>query len=64
LNCSKEKSLAVENLGIDTRALKEMGCRYILSAVPIKNFKALDVTYEKTFEDETAHWNIHLYRVL
>jgi hypothetical protein len=63
LNCSKTKSQAVDNLEIDTGALKEMGGRYILSAVPITNFRVMNLNYERSFEDESAHWNIHLYRI-
>jgi hypothetical protein len=63
LNCSKTRGQAVENLEIDTGVLKELGGRYILSAVPIKNFRAMDLTYERSFEDESAYWKIHLYRI-
>lgn len=61
--CSKYKNDTIDKLEIDINALKALGGQYIFSAVPINNFEDLNLTFEKTFEDQDAYWSIYLYKV-
>lgn len=63
LNCSKHNTYTIDNLEINTKALKELGGKYIISCVYINNFEKLNLTFEKYFEDESAYWKIYLYKV-
>lgn len=53
----------VEDLDIDTTALRELGCDYILSAVEIKDHESLNLKFEKTFERDDSPWRVSLYSV-
>jgi hypothetical protein len=63
LNCSKHNNDTINNLEIDTDALKELGGNYIILSVYINNYEKLNLTYEKSFDDIDSFWEIHLYRV-
>jgi hypothetical protein len=63
LNCSKHSTYTIKNLEINTKALKELGGKYIISCVYINNYEKLNLTFEKLFEDESAYWKIYLYKV-
>lgn len=52
---------SVEDLDIDTTALRELGCDYVLSAVEIKNHESLGLTFERTFERADSPWRVFLY---
>ncbi|MFD2629870.1 DUF6044 family protein [Oceanobacillus kapialis] len=60
---TKDRNEPIEQLAIDTEALKELGGDYILSAVPIENSNELGLTFEKEFEQDGLPWEISLYRV-
>jgi uncharacterized protein DUF6044 len=60
----KNSGKTIENLNLDFSALKEMGCRYILSAVAINNLNPLNAVFEKKFEDKESYWDIYLYKLL
>jgi len=51
----------VRHLAIDTEALRQLGCDYILSAVEIGNAGQLDLKLEKIFERDDSPWRIYLY---
>lgn len=53
------------NLELNTKALKEMGCDYILSAAYIIPNDSMDVTLlrEEPFSTEDSYYNIYIYRV-
>ncbi|MEQ2525351.1 DUF6044 family protein [Bacillaceae bacterium CLA-AA-H227] len=56
---SKQKLI---NLELNTDAFKEMGGRFLFSAVPIKNAKENHLQLEKTFTNKDAAWKIYLYK--
>ncbi|UOQ83721.1 DUF6044 family protein [Gracilibacillus salinarum] len=58
---TKNEDTSIEELDINTNALKQLGGDYILSAVPIENHQELGLTYEETFENEDSPWEIRLY---
>lgn len=60
----REAEGAIEELDIDTEALKELGGDYILSAVPIENSEAVGLELEEIFENEDSPWRIWLYAVV
>ncbi|WP_369759771.1 DUF6044 family protein [Virgibacillus sp. CM-4] len=60
---TKHRNDPIEQLDINTEALKDLGGDYILSAVPIGNAEELNLTLERTFEQSDAAWKIWLYRV-
>ncbi len=59
-----DQHLKIQNLELDTGALKEMGGLYIFSAVEILNCRENGLADEGVFEREDSPWKIHLYRVL
>jgi hypothetical protein len=63
LNCSKYNCASVNQLKINTEILKQMGSRYILSAVNILNAEDLDLKLERTFESNQSHYKIYLFRL-
>lgn len=62
LECYKNRNYSIDNLEINTKALKELGGKYILSAVSINNYEELSLSYEKLFEDKDSCWKIYLYK--
>ncbi len=60
---TKNHQVTINQLEINTIRLKKMGAAYIISAVPIKNAKAIGLHYEKTFHDSQSAWDIRLYKV-
>ena len=61
--CSKKDDISVNNLDINTKALKELGCEYILSAVDIKNYKDLNLAYLNSYTTDQSYWNIRVYKL-
>lgn len=55
----------VNNLQLDTQALKEMGCEYIFSALYIVNSKELNLQWmdEITFDTEGSYYQVFIYKV-
>ena len=64
LSCSSRSNYTINKLEINSKALKEMGGKYIISAVSINNYKELNLSFEKVFEHKDSYWKIFLYRVL
>jgi hypothetical protein len=62
--CVKSRDAKVNNLSIDTKALKELGGEYIISAVEIRNAPALNISLEHVFKNKSSLWDIYLYKVL
>ncbi len=60
---TKDKGAKVDNLELNTEALKEMGGEYILSAVEITNAAENDLQLLRTFENSESPWKIWLYGV-
>lgn len=59
-----EKHLEIKQLDLNTAALKAMGGEYIFSAVPIRNFKDINLELDGIFKSKASPWKIYLYRVL
>ena len=60
---SKKSSKRIKNFEIKTENLAELGCDYIISAVPIENYSAIGLTFKRSFESEASFWRIHLYQI-
>ncbi|MEI2356952.1 DUF6044 family protein [Mesobacillus zeae] len=54
----------IEKLELNTEQFKQMGGRYILSALPIQNAADNRLELEKVFHSDTSAWKIHLYRAI
>ncbi len=54
---------AINNLALNTDVLKEMGGKYIFSALEIKNFKENNLTFLKVYKSDTSIWNVYVYEV-
>lgn len=56
-----DQDKAIRNLEIDTAALAELGCRYILSSVPILNHEQLGLEFAGTFTHPDSYWQVSAY---
>lgn len=61
---TRDETVRVRRLDLDTAALKSLGGAYILSAVPVDNFAANQLAFDGVFGRAGSPWRIHLYRVL
>lgn len=61
---TKDKEKEIDNLELNTEALKELGGEYVLSAVKINNSDENNLKLLKTFENEKSPWKIYLYHVM
>jgi hypothetical protein len=55
---------SIEDLQLNTAALYEMGGRYIISSVEIKNFTQLNLRFVKQYTDKNTPLKVSLYEVL
>ncbi|HEU5139333.1 MAG TPA: DUF6044 family protein [Bacillales bacterium] len=60
---TKEKHKVIDNLELNTKAFKQMGGDYILSAVKIANAKENHLNLMHIFENNVSVWRIYLYKV-
>lgn len=60
----KRDNTRINHLDINTNALKELGCQYILSAVEIRNFKELGLSYVDSYTTPESYWNIRVYKLI
>jgi hypothetical protein len=60
----REEEGTIEELDINTEALKELGGDYILSAVPIENSEEIGLDLQETFEHRASPFRIWLYEVM
>jgi hypothetical protein len=60
---TKDKKIQVDNLELNTNALKEMGGKYIFSAVEVRNAGYNNLKLLKVFEKDKLPWRIYLYEV-
>ncbi|MEH7109098.1 DUF6044 family protein [Bacillus sp. JJ1764] len=58
----KDSKRHLKNLELNTDVFKEMGGRYIFSAIPIDNARNNRLKLEKVFESKTSAWKIYLYK--
>ncbi|MEJ2595247.1 MAG: DUF6044 family protein, partial [bacterium] len=55
---------AVDSLDINTRALYELGGKFILSSLEIRNYKALNLKFRKKYTDPETPLTLYLYEVM
>ena len=60
----KDSKRHLKNLELNTDVFKEMGGRYIFSAIPIDNAEQNQLMLDKVFVSKTAAWKIYLYKTL
>lgn len=60
----KNSKKTLENLELNTKALKDLGGSYIFSAIPIENANENNLELERTFQTKSSAWKIYLYKVL
>lgn len=53
----------VNNLEINTEALRDLGCAYIISAVKINNADQLNIEYVNTFTTPESFWELYVYKL-
>lgn len=63
INCSKYDHRSIEHFTFDKDAFQDMGGKYILSGVEIKNAEAIGLHLEKLFTNKDSWWNIYLYSI-
>jgi hypothetical protein len=60
----KDSKRKLKDFKFNSEVFKEMGGRYIFSAIPINNAEENKLTLEKVFESNSAAWKIYLYKTL
>jgi hypothetical protein len=60
----KDSKKRLKNLELNLDPFKEMGGKYIFSAIPIKNAKENNLELDKVFKSKNSAWKIHLYKAL
>jgi hypothetical protein len=60
----KDSKRKLKNLQLNIDVFKELGGRYIFSALPITNAAENQLTLDKVFESKTTPWKIYLYKTL
>jgi hypothetical protein len=60
----KDSKRKLKDLQIDTKLFKEMGGRYIFSALPIENAEKISLRLEKVFDSKNSAWKIYLYKAM
>lgn len=58
---NKYDEFTISSLGLNLTALSNMGCEYVISAVPILNVDELSCV--GVYENETSYWKLHVYQV-
>jgi hypothetical protein len=59
----KDDNIKIKNLELNTKALKDMGGKYIFSAAEIMNYKENNLKFLRVFENDKSQWRIYLYGV-
>lgn len=60
--CGKNDNKKIK-LDIDTKKLKNMGCKYIISAVDIENDKELNLSFVNSYTTDKSYWEIRVYKL-
>jgi hypothetical protein len=61
---TKYKNGKITNLELNVDMMKDMGCRYVLSAVEIANYQDNNLTPVNIYENENSIWRIFLYQII
>ena len=59
----KKSGRSIKNLEINTTVLQDLGCSYILSAVPIDNYKDINLTFVNSYTTPQSYWKIWVYKI-
>ncbi|GAA0590464.1 DUF6044 family protein [Virgibacillus siamensis] len=60
---TKNSNKVLDNLEINTSALRNLGGDYVLSALPIQNHRQNNLRFERSFTTADSPWKIYLYKV-
>lgn len=60
----KDSKRKLKDLHLNTTVFKEMGGKYILSALPIANSERIQLKLDKIFESNNSAWKIYLYKTM
>ncbi|WNS73817.1 DUF6044 family protein [Bacillus sp. DTU_2020_1000418_1_SI_GHA_SEK_038] len=60
----KNSKKRLKNLELNIKPFKEMGGKYIFSAVPIDNAFENNLSLERTFESSSSVWKVYLYKAI
>jgi len=60
----KNNGKVINNLTINTQAIRELGGEYLFSALEIKNAEETGLVLEKVFETQDSFWRIYVYRCI
>lgn len=60
----KHSKRQLDHLQLNTKVFKEMGGRYIFSALPITNAEQNELILDKVFESKASVWKIYLYKTM
>lgn len=60
----KHSKRTIKHLQLNTAVFREMGGRYIFSALPIENAKQNQLALKKVFRSKQSAWTIYLYKVM
>lgn len=60
----KNSKKRLKNLELNLEPFKNMGGKYIFSAIPIENANANNLKLDKVFESKSSAWKIYLYIAL
>ncbi|CCG99441.1 hypothetical protein FAES_1431 [Fibrella aestuarina BUZ 2] len=60
---SKYEHQALQHLQLNTDVLRQLGCRYVLAGLPIRNAAAQHLRLERIFSDSESYWKVYLYRL-
>lgn len=58
----KDSKRHLKNLELNTDVFKELGGRYIFSAIPIDNAAENQLSLDRVFESKKSAWKIYLYK--
>jgi hypothetical protein len=58
---SKHEQKTIQNLQLNTSALRQMGCRYVLAGLPIQNAAARQLRLMQIFSDSDSYWRVYVY---
>lgn len=60
---SKTDNVSLSNLELNISELRNLGCDYIFSAVEIKNYKDLKLSYMNSYTTDQSYYNIRVYKL-
>ncbi|MEZ5335184.1 MAG: DUF6044 family protein [Methanolobus sp.] len=61
---TKDKTTPIKTIEFNTSEFKNMGGKYIISAVELRNYQQNDLRLVNTFENDSSPWKIWLYETV